>query len=907
MVTYAQAQETAEEWVNGGVPHFQRREVRVREFDLGFVCWAVDRATGPSSDGGEVRMVIARDSGATTLWPALPVNEVVRHYEQAYGRPAGAASAGTATPPARDSVEATSFLLSPPQWLQEAGAAALAAEAAELGAPAGPARMVAPPVPEGPGDVPTMLAPPERTPAAGRHGHPSPPGPPMPPPGGPAGPPPPPPGHGYPPPPGGPAGPPPQPPGVGSVPPLPPGGPAGPPPPGAGGGYGYPSQPGGPTPPPPPGAGSVPPPPGGPAGPPPPPPGVGGIPPRPGAADGYGYPMPPPPPSSPAGPPPPPGVGSVPPSPDAQGGYGYPSPSGGPAGPPPPPPGAPDGHGYPSPPPPPLPELDHAPTMLAPPGSFGLPGGPAAVGRGAGGTPPPPPPGLLGGGRGPSAPPPPPPPGVLHGGPGAAPGGGGGRGASAPPPPPPPGVLHGGPGAADIADERTSRAPGPGRPGTPQGAPPPPPAELDHEATQLAPAVNLGPGGRPTPPPPGGPGLPGDLAAAPPPPPGMQAAPLPPPPAAGAAAGAGAAGPSYGYPSPPPPRQPSMPFPPGPAMQPPPFAPGAPVPGPPGLPTVGPGYLAVLSYRGPDGSEQKVMQRSEPGTPHPEWKILQELRRLNVPPDQVLELHTELECCDLPAGYCARMVKEAWPNVRISHTAAYGRDHAARQSGMRHLLEHLDELHALAAGPARPKPVRVPLPDPGAVPRLPPLAPQQLAAELGQAFGPAVFRYEQRAVSRQGVPQPVSQTLTWAGLPVEFPPFFWAQAQPGRPIPTLAELAAERGRTAAPDAGGYLVLGNDYGRQLCVQYGTAAVVAVDLDGGPEQTQPRFVNSGVPEFVRCLALLGRMWRLRYGLTPEQAGRWTTDFQAQLAAIDPAALHSPDTWWAVLLEQFWDGLL
>ncbi|WP_322975178.1 SUKH-4 family immunity protein [Peterkaempfera bronchialis] len=553
--------------------------------------------------------------------------------------------------------------------------------------------------------------------------------------------------------------------------------------------------------------------------------------------------------------------------------------------------------------------------MLAPPGSFGLPGGPAAVGRGAGGTPPPPPPGLLGGGRGPSAPPPPPPPGVLHGGPGAAPGGGGGRGASAPPPPPPPGVLHGGPGAADIADERTSRAPGPGRPGTPQGAPPPPPAELDHEATQLAPAVNLGPGGRPTPPPPGGPGLPGDLAAAPPPPPGMQAAPLPPPPAAGAAAGAGAgagagaAGPSYGYPSPPPPppRQPSMPFPPGPAMQPPPFAPGGPVPGPPGLPTVGPGYLAVLSYRGPDGSEQKVMQRSEPGTPHPEWKILQELRRLNVPPDQVLELHTELECCDLPAGYCARMVKEAWPNVRISHTAAYGRDHAARQSGMRHLLEHLDELHALASGPARPKPVRVPLPDPGAVPRLPPLAPQQLAAELGQAFGPAVFRYEQRAVSRQGVPQPVSQTLTWAGLPVEFPPFFWAQAQPGRPIPTLAELAAERGRTAAPDAGGYLVLGNDYGRQLCVQYGTAAVVAVDLDGGPEQTQPRFVNSGVPEFVRCLALLGRMWRLRYGLTPEQAGRWTTDFQAQLAAIDPAALHSPDTWWAVLLEQFWDGLL
>jgi hypothetical protein len=30
VVTYAQAQETAEGWINGGVPHFQRREVRVR-------------------------------------------------------------------------------------------------------------------------------------------------------------------------------------------------------------------------------------------------------------------------------------------------------------------------------------------------------------------------------------------------------------------------------------------------------------------------------------------------------------------------------------------------------------------------------------------------------------------------------------------------------------------------------------------------------------------------------------------------------------------------------------------------------------------------------------------------------------------------------------------------------------
>ncbi|MFC8449595.1 SUKH-4 family immunity protein, partial [Kitasatospora sp. NPDC057223] len=436
---------------------------------------------------------------------------------------------------------------------------------------------------------------------------------------------------------------------------------------------------------------------------------------------------------------------------------------------------------------------------------------------------------------------------------------GAGRGASAPPPPPPPGLRAG-------ADQSAPPAPVPPAPQTPQGAPGGASgAAVAYQATQLAHGIDQLPGG---------PGLPQ---------PGPGMAPV-----------------GYGYPGA------ASPGAPGPAVAP---AAMAPLPAPPapvpGVPVVGPGYFAALSYRAPDGSEQKLLQRSEPGTPHPEWKILQELRRLNVPPEQVLELYTELESCDLPGGYCARMVRASWPNVRLTHTAAYGRDQQARQTGMAHLLDHLDELHQLAAAPQRPRPVRVPPPTPGSIAPLPPLPPQQLAAELGQAFGPAVFRFEQRAVSRQGVPELVAQTLMWAGLPRDFGPFFWAQAQEGRPIPTLAELAAERGIHGGPDFGGYLVLGNDYGRQLCVQYGTAAVVAVDLEGGGEP--PRFVNTGVPEFVRSLALLGRMWRLRFSLTPDQAGRWTTDFQVQLAAIDPAALQSADTWWAVLLEQFWDGLL
>ncbi|NGO72331.1 SUKH-4 family immunity protein, partial [Streptomyces boncukensis] len=372
--------------------------------------------------------------------------------------------------------------------------------------------------------------------------------------------------------------------------------------------------------------------------------------------------------------------------------------------------------------------------------------------------------------------------------------------------------------------------------------------------------------------------------------------------------------------APPPPAPPGMPgapagAPPGPGVPPgPPGAPGAPpaygYPQAPGQPVVGPGYMAVLRYRAPDGSEQQLIRRSAPGAPHPEWQILHELRAMNVPPQQVVELHTELESCSLPGGYCTRMIRETWPQVRVSHTASYGTDHASRQQGMRHLVEHQGELHQVADGPARPAPNRVPLPPPHQIQPAPPVPPDAIGQELMQAFGPqGVFRFDQRAVSRQGVPDIVAQTLVWAGVPIDMGPFFWGQAQPGRPVPTLAELAQERGVQAAPDAASYLVMGTDFGRQLCVQYGTAHIVAVPLEApaaGQPAGAPQFVNTGLPEFVRCLAMLGRMWRLRYGLTQEQAGRWTVDFQLQLASLDPAALSSPENWWSVLLEQMWDGL-
>ncbi|WP_327355533.1 SUKH-4 family immunity protein [Streptomyces sp. NBC_01304] len=937
MVTFAQAQERAEEWINGDVPGYQHREVRVREFELGFVVWAEDREDGPRSDGGRQRLVIARDSGEATLWPSLPVGEVIRRYEEEYGI-TDAVPTPAAPAPDRVDLNQTSFLLTPPEWLQEAadklgigdrpGAASDASSAdssGTAGAPLGassststsggyglsasadfssngapesgsspasgaawpsaapsPAPVDATPwagtdTNAGPDEDDRSVSPPATVfapPLSGDDEEDTPP----------------------------------------AVPPeaktalmsggsqLPPTAvaeslprePAAPQAPGAPS-YGYPQAPGTPTPPPPPNMPQA--------------PGSSGAP----DAPSYGYPQAAPgqapggaslpaapgaPGAPSAGRPVPPGAGDIaevatskaeppraargagaalPPPPGAPGTPGAPAPSGPGA------PGTPAG-GYvptqlvsslgpdgPQPPAPPAAgggDVHHAATMFADP-SMGGPGAPKPPGPpGAPGAPQPPgPPGA------PGAPQPPGPPG-MPGAPGA------------PQPPGPPGA----PGA-------------PGAPGTP---PPAGPGGVHHAATMLAgPAVG-GPAGPGAPQPPGAPGAPGVPGT---PPPGGPGAP-----GDGGVHHAATmlAGPAVGGPGPGP-VGPGAPQPPGPLGPPQGGAPAGPPPAygypqpPTGQPTVGPGYQAVLRYRAQDGSEQQLIRRSAPGTPHPEWQILHELRSMNVPPQQVLELHTELESCELPGAYCARMIRETWPQARITSIAPYGKEHASRQQGMQQLLAHQGELHQVADGPARPAPVRAPLQP---VQPVPPIPPEGVAQELAGAFGPqGIFRFDQRAVSRQGVPDIVAHTLVWAGLPVDFNPFFWAQAQPGRPVPTLAEMAAERQVQPASDAGSYLVMGSDFGKAICVQYGTAHIVAVPVEAGPggAPVPPQFVNTGLPEFVRCLALLGRMWRLRFGLNQEQAARWTIDFQQQLAALDGAALASPESWWSVLLEQMWDGLL
>ncbi|MFE7539760.1 SUKH-4 family immunity protein [Streptomyces platensis] len=104
MISQEQALATAEGWLN---PEGQeRREVRMQEFDLGWVVWAAappierDPVTGkrrPPATIGHSCGVVDRRTGELSTWPSVPAEEVVRMYQQKHGD--GQETAPPAQPP----------------------------------------------------------------------------------------------------------------------------------------------------------------------------------------------------------------------------------------------------------------------------------------------------------------------------------------------------------------------------------------------------------------------------------------------------------------------------------------------------------------------------------------------------------------------------------------------------------------------------------------------------------------------------------------------------------------------------------------------------------------------------------------------------------------------------------------
>ncbi|MFJ3949675.1 SUKH-4 family immunity protein [Streptomyces libani] len=108
MINQAQAHATAARWLNPEGHQGPPREVAMQEFDLGWVVWAVppppevDPQTGqrrPPAEVGAACGVVDRASGELTVWPSVPVDEVVRMYQQKHGAGAVAAPAAPAEAP----------------------------------------------------------------------------------------------------------------------------------------------------------------------------------------------------------------------------------------------------------------------------------------------------------------------------------------------------------------------------------------------------------------------------------------------------------------------------------------------------------------------------------------------------------------------------------------------------------------------------------------------------------------------------------------------------------------------------------------------------------------------------------------------------------------------------------------
>ncbi|MDI3420752.1 SUKH-4 family immunity protein [Streptomyces luteolus] len=112
MTSQEQALTTADRWLNPDGSQAPRREVKMREFDLGWVVWAApapveqDPTTGqrrPPAQIGDSCAVVDRSTGELTVWPSVPVDEVIRMYRQKHA-PEGAGDGRPVTGPGNTAV-----------------------------------------------------------------------------------------------------------------------------------------------------------------------------------------------------------------------------------------------------------------------------------------------------------------------------------------------------------------------------------------------------------------------------------------------------------------------------------------------------------------------------------------------------------------------------------------------------------------------------------------------------------------------------------------------------------------------------------------------------------------------------------------------------------------------------------
>ncbi|MFD7641393.1 SUKH-4 family immunity protein [Kitasatospora sp. NPDC059795] len=326
-------------------------------------------------------------------------------------------------------------------------------------------------------------------------------------------------------------------------------------------------------------------------------------------------------------------------------------------------------------------------------------------------------------------------------------------------------------------------------------------------------------------------------------------------------------------------------------------------------PVVGPGNSVVLTYRDAAGEQQSLFQLSAPGEGHPEVRAWRTLQQQGVRPQDVLSVYTDLRPCELPGGYCAPVLLAELPAATFDYGHAYGPRYDRRAAAVRALADATEDSFRRAGRPAPPRPNRIPFPR--AVPAAAPESDSALGTRLAEQFG-TVHRLAGDIPA--ALPAATAATLAEAGLPADVPAFF--HHLPG--LPTVADhLAATGGGTRVPERtrallAQYLVLGDDGHALIAVQCGDGGtgtgaglgrIWAVD----PGTGTGRYLTASLNAHLRCLSLLAARHPALRGLDPQSAGLAVDALQRDLAALDPTVFGDPENWWAVIVEQLWDGLL
>ncbi|MEU6545397.1 SUKH-4 family immunity protein [Streptomyces sp. NPDC046859] len=334
-------------------------------------------------------------------------------------------------------------------------------------------------------------------------------------------------------------------------------------------------------------------------------------------------------------------------------------------------------------------------------------------------------------------------------------------------------------------------------------------------------------------------------------------------------------------------------------------------------PVTGPGNTAVFTYIDPaNGEETTLFRTSAPGQPPAEYQAWSELRRMQVPVENVVAVHTDLRPSLLPGGYTAELLN-TFRNAQLSCSQTYGARAETRAEGIAALVEQVETTHRIAGQQPPPRPHRVPVPT--QVTPAAPMSDEELGRHLVEVFGgEGVRRYAADEVAGTALPETAASSLTSAGLPADLPLFFTADRPDAPPAGGLFTDVSTNLRERRSPAGeekiaalSYLVrIGFDGVAVIAVQClpgsgqpdGLGALWAVD----PVTAAARYVNVSTAAFARSLALLATARQRMRGLDPVAAGAEVAALQEQLVAVDASALTDPDAWWSLVVEQMWHGL-